>query len=890
MSFDVSLITSYYTAQTALKLARSGTASTTSSSGSASNSSDVPPPWDVSSEHLSADEKFTEAMTKSIAVNEDNSSFTGATDDEKKLFALYQALDTLSALAAKASDEDTSAYLLSGLDRRFQEGLTNITDYLSTTTFEGVEIVLGESLTRAESGVGVAKQSADYVGGIAVRGSHDNPIDGLTGSEVLTIQVEKSTGTFNIDVDLSEISGDITLDAVADLANSKLEAAGLLTRLSRTTIETNDDGIGAAFGLTVKGVSTEVVSFSAASSEPAIYVAGQSGTGDITGGQLLKFTDLDDPTEAARFRAAISSEDGSITPTATVVDADGNVYVVGTAAGDVEGKTSEGAQDVFLQKYDSTGKLLWSDLVGASGSASDVSIAVTSDGGVVLAGQIDGDISSSAIGGKGDSFVVKYNADGSEAFTRQIAPSTEDGATSVAVGADGSIYVGGYTKGKLSGVSATGGGADAYVTKLSADGELVYNRQFGGTGDERVQSLAVDENGDLVVASLEDGEAVLRKFSSADSTSSAIWEKSLGEITGGSIGQVVTASGGRIYVAGSTANASLTAGGEASVANASSGALEGFVMQLDDAGSSVTADHVTYVGTSRMDRIAGIAVAGNEVYVTGDTIGAFAGYGAPLEDSKHGFVSRIDENGAIVWTRQFSGTNGSGTGAAIAVDTTGSSVVDILGLPSGEINTAHSRLLTANSSLRAGDSFYLAVDGGTNRRIRIEEDETMRSLAQKINGVLLTDGKAEVRRIRGEDRLVITMREGHSADLSRGPSGSDALSGLGFTPVRITASSSSDDDDDSSLASFALKLSKPLSLSSTEDAASAVSAISDAMSAIRSAYRELTKDPALEAELEKARKKSGTVSAYQQSQLANYQAGLARLQATSTSTSTSGFF
>jgi hypothetical protein len=228
----------------------------------------------------------------------------------------------------------------------------------------------------------------------------------------------------------------------------------------------------------------------------------------------------------------------------------------------------------------------------------------------------------------------------------------------------------------------------------------------------------------------------------------------------------------------------------------------------------------------------------------------------------------------------------------LVIDTLGSSVLDVLGLPRGTIDQTRSLKLTANSNVRAGESFFISVDGKAERRIRIEEDETLRSLANKINSVLLLEGKASVKRVSGNDVLRIEAKEGSAIQLRGGPDGFDALEGLGLPVGKIindgTASSDEEEEDEDAKEKsktiegppvFGLGLTFNLKLTSKTDAAHAREVIAGAMSEIRKAFREITRDPALDELAEQQARLRGPVPAYLRSQLANYNAALARLQA-----------
>ena len=78
-----------------------------------------------------------------------------------------------------------------------------------------------------------------------------------------------------------------------------------------------------------------------------------------------------------------------------------------------------------------------------------------------------------------DAFVRKYNSNGTELWTRQFGTSSDDRAGGISVDASGGVYVAGNTRGTLSsadGVAqiSTGMGNDAFVRKYDADGSELW--------------------------------------------------------------------------------------------------------------------------------------------------------------------------------------------------------------------------------------------------------------------------------------------------------------------------------------------------------------------------------------------------------------------------------
>jgi len=78
--------------------------------------------------------------------------------------------------------------------------------------------------------------------------------------------------------------------------------------------------------------------------------------------------------------------------------------------------------------------------------------------------------------------------------------SGTDVATHVATDALGEIYVLGTFEGTVEGPLTSEGGSDVFLTKLSADGERRWSQSFGSLGHDQAAGLAVDPQGNVVLA------------------------------------------------------------------------------------------------------------------------------------------------------------------------------------------------------------------------------------------------------------------------------------------------------------------------------------------------------------------------------------------------------
>jgi len=131
----------------------------------------------------------------------------------------------------------------------------------------------------------------------------------------------------------------------------------------------------------------------------------------------------------------------------------------------------------------STPTKLWTRLLGTSGFDFASALTTGLDGSIYVSGWTDGNLDGQAnSGGLSDAFVTKFNPDGTKLWTRLLGTSGDDYAYALTTGLDGSIYVSGFTFGNLDG-QANSGGADAFVTKYSADGTKLWTRLLGTSGD-----------------------------------------------------------------------------------------------------------------------------------------------------------------------------------------------------------------------------------------------------------------------------------------------------------------------------------------------------------------------------------------------------------------------
>ena len=148
-----------------------------------------------------------------------------------------------------------------------------------------------------------------------------------------------------------------------------------------------------------------------------------------------------------------------------------------------------GNYDVILIKSDSLGGVLWKKTFGGIDLDEVFSIHQTTDGGYIITGS-----TYSYGAGNIDIYLIKTNASGDTTFTKTFGGTNNDAGSSVQQTTDGGYVIIGYTS------SFGAGGKDVYLIKTNADGDTIWTKTFGGTGDDVGSSVQQTIDGGYILA------------------------------------------------------------------------------------------------------------------------------------------------------------------------------------------------------------------------------------------------------------------------------------------------------------------------------------------------------------------------------------------------------
>ncbi len=178
------------------------------------------------------------------------------------------------------------------------------------------------------------------------------------------------------------------------------------------------------------------------------------------------------------------------------LDADGNVYLVGYTLGALEGTHYGAGGDAYLRKYDPDGNVLLTWQYGTALGASASGVAVDGAGNVYVVGEVEGAFDGDSAGAS-DAYVMKFDPAGTRLWVRQFGDLDYESVTGVALDGEANVYVVGSTYGSIDAINA--GSSDVFVRGYDTDGQLLLGRQFGSSGDDWGNDIAVSPNGDVFV-------------------------------------------------------------------------------------------------------------------------------------------------------------------------------------------------------------------------------------------------------------------------------------------------------------------------------------------------------------------------------------------------------
>jgi len=194
----------------------------------------------------------------------------------------------------------------------------------------------------------------------------------------------------------------------------------------------------------------------------------------------------------------------------------------------------------YVARIDNEGALIWSKVIGEEKTNKLFSAIPTTDGFVLLG-------STSSEGNRNSAWFVRISENGDIMWNRSFENSTDSAARKGVLSPDGDFIVAGYTS------SQNGSNYDFLLTKIGADGNMIWNKTYGDQENQKAYSITRSPDGYVMVGDTESAQTNIDAWVvKVDFSGNILWAKTVGGKNADSPSFIVPSDDGGYLVAGFT--------------------------------------------------------------------------------------------------------------------------------------------------------------------------------------------------------------------------------------------------------------------------------------------------------------------------------------------------
>lgn len=518
------------------------------------------------------------------------------------------------------------------------------------------------------------------------------------------------------------------------------------------------------------------------------------------------------PTNPGYEWATDAGGTGNAVGTATETDASGNVYTTGHFSGTADFDPTAGTffvtaadfYDIFVQKQDASGNLLWVRTFGGKGYEYGYALSLDASGNVAIAGTFNYEVdldpgagtNTVITNGAEDIIMAKLDPLGNLIWSNRIGGTGIDKCLGIDFDGAGNLGATGSFRGAVdfdpgAGVSTLTavGASDCFVLKLNTTAGFVWAKQRSGTGTEEGKSICFDASNHVYVTGIFTGAAdfnyplapsILTSAGSFDgfvlrllSTGSFAWVKQIGGASNDNANDITFDSQYNFLYIGGLFSSTCSFNGTSLT---SIGVNDMYILKMNTSGVN---SWVKQVGqTSGI--VTAISLATDDcgdVYATGyytiscdfdPNSGTFTLVPAGAEDA---FILKLQHSGIFCWAKSM-GSTGTDIGYSVYVDA--AAIVYTAGVfmgtadfnpGPGTANLSAAPTLYDAFVQKLNTSFPLRLADESNDQQTIAAEQSLTLFPNPSNGLItlkfnsMITGNAEVYDMTGQLMMKISLSE-----------------------------------------------------------------------------------------------------------------------------------
>ena len=296
--------------------------------------------------------------------------------------------------------------------------------------------------------------------------------------------------------------------------------------------------------------------------------------------------------------------------------------------------------------------------------------ATDSSGNVFVTGYTKGNLDGITLTGTNDMFITKYDSSGTKKWTTLLGVALKSTTgQSITTDSSGNIFVSGYTYGDLDGNTLTGT-SDLFVTKYDSAGTKLWTKQLGVAAAYTFgRVLATDGSGNIFVAGRTTGGLDSQTLTGTDDLFVTKYDSSGTKLWTKQLGVASAFTAGYGVATDSSGNVFVSGSTDGGLdGNTLTGTWDLFVTKYDSSGTKLWTKQLGVASADTFGRPVATDGSGN-IFVAGSTNGGLDGN--TLTGTSDFILTKYDSSGTRQWTKQLGAASADTQGIRVVTDGSG---------------------------------------------------------------------------------------------------------------------------------------------------------------------------------------------------------------------------